>query len=624
MPDLTTPAPPRPLPAQPPERRRSPSALGDVLFRVFCQGAAVLVIALAVSLLVTLVAESWPFFRAVGLEFLRVVPWNPGSSSPTYGGLALIYGTLVTSAIAMFLAVPLGVGTAAFLAEIAPAGPRRVGAFLVELLAAIPSVVYGLWGLTVFAPLIGGPGILAAGLVLAIMVVPYITAISFDVCRAVPRSQREGALALGATRWQMIRTAVLPYARPGIVAACFLALGRALGETMAVTMIIGNKALTIENPVTGVGDSIASVIANQLNEATTDLQRSGLVGLGLLLLLVSVAVNIVARLLIRRVGRVRRRAGRTHQAPAAAPDGAAPPAAAPSGVVVRVAVPPQARPGNGRAALADKVMTAVLGGCLVVTLVPLFLILGFIIVRGLPGLSWAFFTQLPAPPGEGGGLAHALVGSALMVGLATVIAVPFGILAAIYLAEYRSAALTDTVRFVGEILGGVPSIIIGIFSYALWVGTRQFSAWAGAFALGVMMIPIVLRTTEEALRLVPNTLRYASYALGANHWQTIVRVTLPAALPAVITGVFLAIARIAGETAPLLLTAYGSSFFPRSINDRTPFLPKYIYDYARSGFPEWEQQAWAAALVLVAVVMVLNVGIRLVTGSRVVSATRAD
>jgi phosphate transport system permease protein len=269
-------------------------------------------------------------------------------------------------------------------------------------------------------------------------------------------------------------------------------------------------------------------------------------------------------------------------------------------------------------------MTVVLTACLVVTLAPLFFILGLIIVRGLPGLSWDFFTRLPEPPGEGGGLAHALVGSGLIVGLATVCAVPLGILAAVFLAEYRTARSVPAVRFVGEVLGGVPSIIIGIYAYALWVGSRTFSAWAGAFALGVMMIPIVMRTTEEALRLVPQSLRNASYALGANHWQTIVRVTVPAALPAVITGVFLAIARIAGETAPLLLTAYGSSFFPRSIDERTPFLPKYIYDYARSGFPEWEQQAWAAALVLLAVVMALNVGIRLATGKRLVSAARAD
>lgn len=583
-----------------------------MVFQAICRVSAWSVIGIAVSLVAVLTVESWPFFRAVGFEFLRLVSWNPGGAQPSYGGLGLIYGTLATAGIAMVIAAPLGIGAATFLAEIAPGWARTSGAFLVELLAAIPSVVYGLWGLQVFAPLVGGPGILPAGLILAVMVVPYITAVSYDVCRAVPRSQREGALALGATRWQTIRTTVLPFARPGIVAACFLALGRALGETMAVTMIIGNKALAIESPITGVGDSIASVIANQLNEATTELQRSGLVGLGLLLLLVTVAVNVLARVLIRQVGKVKSR--KRHDSRDTRHE------TREESSVSRVS--------PTRARLINRLMTLLMAGCLIATLVPLFLILGCILVRGLPGLSWAFFTQLPEPPGEGGGLAHALVGSGLVVGLATIVAVPIGILAAVFLAEYGTAKSVPVVRFVGEILGGVPSIVIGIYAYALWVGSRHFSAWAGAFALGVMTIPIVLRTTEEALRIVPQSLRTASYALGANHWQTIVRVTLPAALPAVITGVFLAIARIAGETAPLLLTAYGSSFFPKTlpqgIDERTPFLTKYIYDYARSGFPDWERQAWAAALVLVTVVMLLNVGIRRAAARRVMSSTQAD
>jgi phosphate transport system permease protein len=617
---------------------RRGAIVGDVLFRGACQSAAWLILAVAVSLVVVLAVESWPFFRSFGFEFLRVVPWNPGGARPSYGGLALIYGTGATAAIAMLLAVPLGVGTAAFLAEVAPGWLRRGGAFLVQLLAAIPSVVYGLWGSEAFAPLIGGPGILPAGLILAIMVLPYVTAVSFDVCRAVPRSQRLGALALGATRWQMIRTAVLPYARPGIIAACFLALGRALGETMAVTMIIGNKALAIESPVGGVGDSIASVIANQLNEATNEMQRSGLVGLGLLLLLVTVAVNVLARVLIRRVGGVRRQGtapspltplpqGRERETEATPSPGFA---GERTGVTVladsqtapsSLTPLPKGREMRNSGRFTNRVMTAILVACFLATLAPLFLILGSIIVRGTPGLSWEFFTQLPEAPGEGGGLAHGIVGSAMIVALATVCAVPVGVLAAIFLAEYPAARVVPAVRFVGEILGGVPSIIIGIYAYALWVGSRHFSAWAGAFALGVMTIPIILRTTEEALRMVPNSLRNASYALGASRRQTIVRVALPAALPAVLTGVLLAVARIAGETAPLLLTAYGSSFFPRSIDDRTPFLTKYIYDYARSGYPDWERQAWTAALVLLAVVMLLNVGVRLATRKRAGATT---
>jgi phosphate transport system permease protein len=278
-------------------------------------------------------------------------------------------------------------------------------------------------------------------------------------------------------------------------------------------------------------------------------------------------------------------------------------------------------------------MTVVLAGCLVLTLGPLFLILGYIAYRGGSSLNLALFTELPRRVnGEpAGGLAHAMAGSALLVSIATVGAVPLGILAAIFLAETRNYRLAAIIRFVTEILGGVPSIVIGIFAYAVLVLPKYgghkplgFSAWAGSFALGIMMLPVVVRAAEEALRLVPQTLRHASYALGANYWQTVMRVTLPAALPAVITGIILAAARIAGETAPLLLTAYGSEYMPRGPADRCPFLPGYIYKY--SGMPEagYQHQAWGAALVLLAFIMILNIAIRLMTGRRVVGAARAD
>jgi phosphate transport system permease protein len=257
----------------------------------------------------------------------------------------------------------------------------------------------------------------------------------------------------------------------------------------------------------------------------------------------------------------------------------------------------------------------------------LFLILGYLLYRGGSSLSWDFFTQLPKPVGQtGGGIANAFYGSFLMVGLATAFSVPVGLLAAIYLTEYRSGLLGKTVRFVGEMLGSVPSIVIGIFGYYVVVKpiTQHFSGLAGGFALGVMMIPIVMRASEEALKLVPKTLRNASSALGASQWQTIVRVTVPAALPAIITAIFLAIARVAGETAPLLLTASSNTFWPRSVNDFTPSLPVYIFNYAVSPYEDWHRQAWAAAFVLLVVIMVLNFGIRVLAGKRVLQASQAD
>ncbi|HEV3263423.1 MAG TPA: phosphate ABC transporter permease PstA, partial [Gemmataceae bacterium] len=460
-------------------------------------------------------------------------------------------------------------------------------------------------------------------------------AVSFDVCRAVPRAQREGALALGASRWQTIWSVVLLYARPGIIGGCFIALGRAIGETMAVTMLIGNRTyfpwpLWTATPF-DLGNSIASVIANEFTAASYDLYLSALVELGLVLLLVSVVVNTLARLLIWRVSQVGRgtaffggRLGiwRKNRSVTAA--------STPVPIETSNNTPPssQGRPrvANRKAQRIDRVMTAVLGLCLALTVVPLFLILGHLLYHGITALDWDFFTKLPVAIGEkGGGMANAIYGSAMLVGLATLFAVPVGLAAAIYLAEYRSDRLGPTVRFIGELLGGVPSIVIGIFAYTLVVIPMGHpSGWAGGFALGVMMIPIVMRASEEALKLVPQAIRNASYALGASQYQTVLRVIVPAALPAIITAVFLGIARIAGETAPLLLTAVGNRYWPRSPNDWVPSLPVYIFNYAVSADAEWNRQAWAAALVLLVAVMILNFGIRLVTGRRVVSAGRAD
>lgn len=594
----------------------------DRVFWLICLAAAASVLVIAAMLVVFLTVDSWQAIKTIGFGFFAGSVWDPVKNR--YGALAFVYGTLITSALAMLIALPLSVGSAVFLSEVAHRSLRRLGSFLIELLAAIPSVVYGFWGIFFLAPilqkgfdLVGGPntggsGILAASLILAIMIVPYIAAISFDVCRAVPRSQREAALALGATRWQTIWNVILPYARPGILGACFLALGRALGETMAVTMLIGNSP-RIEFSPFALGDSIASVIANQLGNTTRELHRAALVELGLILLLVTVGVNLLARVLIWRVGRrfgsggLRERAMQQGSGTRGVP----------------VDVGPFVMPvSQRRNQLINSLMTGVLGLCLATTVGPLFLILGYIAFRGVRSLNLAFFTNLPIdiPPGLG----NALVGTGMLVGLATLFAVPLGILAAIYLNEYRTSRLAPIVRFVGELLGGVPSIIIGIFGYALLVMPFGFSGWAGAFALGIMMIPIVMRSSEESLRLVPKSLRNASYALGASTWQTVLRVLVPAALPAIVTGVFLAIARIAGETAPLLLTAYNSSFWPRSPGDRTPFLTYYIFTYSRSEWPEKQQLAWSAALVLLTVVMGLNVGIRFLTGKRVVLASHAE
>jgi phosphate transport system permease protein len=618
------------------------SALGigspaDWLFRQLCQSSALIVILLVLLIVALLSLQAWPAIRSLGWSILFSSDWDP--THDRFGGLSFVYGSIVTSLLAMLFAVPLGIGTATFLAEVAPAWLKRGGSFLVELLAAIPSVVYGFWGIMFLAPnvqklfdLLGGPnvggkGLLSAGLILAIMIVPYVAAVSYDVCQAVPRAQREGSLALGATRWQTIWGVVLPYARPGIIGGCFLALGRAIGETMAVTMLIGNTPV-IEMLPFGRGYTIPSLLAQKLPSSSSLMEDAALIELALILFVITILMNSLARALIWRVGQIRGNARPAQPIPATSAAVEANGQPQPS----RIRSIP--RGGNRNAAFINHLMTGVLALCLVITCVPLFLILGYVAYKGVGSLSWDFFFKLPKPQGEeGGGLAQAIVGSGILVGLATLLALPAGLLAAIFLSEYRTSRIVSSVRFFGELLGGVPSIVIGTFVYALVrlfidVGMlrprEQFSGWAGALALAIMMIPILMRASEEALKLVPQALRNASYALGAHQWQTVLRVAVPAALPAIITGTFLAIARIAGETAPLLMTAFGNDRWAFSPTEKMGFLPLYIYQYSMSGDARFESQAWAAALVLLAFVMLLNVGIRLLTGKRVVLASRAE
>jgi phosphate transport system permease protein len=638
-------------PPAPPEAGRRPLRpgrpahhllrLGDLLFGASTRGAALAVLVLAGLLVVFITKASLPSIHKFGLSFLTSSDWDVPHLK--FGAVPFVWGTLMTSALAMLMAVPISVAAATYLAEIASGWLRRVASFLIELLAAIPSVIYGFWGIFFLVPVIRalfevvgienatGRSIFTASVILAIMVVPYIAAITYDVCRAVPQSQRQGALALGATRWQMIWRVVLPYARPGIIAACFLALGRALGETMAVAMLVGNNP-KVTFDIFGPGTTIPSVIANELGSASYDMHKSALVQLGLVLFVVTVLVNVAARVLLWRVGRLggesrslfsRLFVRSVTSAPVAAAVAASPPGAPAPSADGRPAIRQVAASNRGRALLSNTVVTYVLGGCLLLTLIPLFHILGYITFRGLGSVDWAFFTHLPQD--DVPGLGQALVGSAILVGLATVVSVPLGILAALFLTEFRTSRMAPAVRFVGELLTGVPSVIVGVFAYALIVTPFGFSAYAGAFALAVLMVPIIMRSAEEALKLVPAALRHGSYALGASHAQTVTRVLLPTALPTIITGVCLAVARAAGETAPLLFTAGNSNYWPtKGLGKPMPFLTYYIYYYALSEDPTERRLAWAGALILLVLVMALNVGIRAATGKRVLSATRAD
>ena len=267
-----------------------------------------------------------------------------------------------------------------------------------------------------------------------------------------------------------------------------------------------------------------------------------------------------------------------------------------------------------RKALSAIVMTFCAGSVLL-ALVPLGFVLFFVVSQGLRSINLAFFTHLPLPVGEpGGGMANAIVGTLIVSGLAAAMAVPIGVLSGIYMAEYAGTRLAGLMRFAADTLNGVPSIVIGLFAYVVAVlPFRQFSASAGGFALGVMMIPIIARTTEELLLLVPEAMREGALALGATRTRAVFSVVLPAALPGIITGIMLALARIAGETAPLLFTAFNNRFFSTSLQQPISTLTVQVFTYATGPYEDWHRQAWAGALVLVSMVLACSLLARLAT-----------
>lgn len=261
--------------------------------------------------------------------------------------------------------------------------------------------------------------------------------------------------------------------------------------------------------------------------------------------------------------------------------------------------------------VGDKMATAIAILCVLLVMLPLAAIFIYLVIRGIGSLNLAFFTQMPKPVGEsGGGMANAIVGSLVILLVGSVIGVPLGVGSGIYLSEYSRGQFGKLVRFTADVLNGVPSIVIGIAAYALLVLGHHFSAFSGGVALGIMMIPTITRSTEEMLRLVPSSIREAALGLGIPQWRSTLSITLRTAMSGVVTGIMLAFARVSGETAPLLFTAYGNQFWSTKLNQPIAALPLQIFVYAISPFDEWHRLAWGGALVLIVLIVATSASVR--------------
>lgn len=661
-----TPPPPPPPPDEAlarqfpsPLRRTGSSVAADRTYVGLAVGAAVIAVVFVGYLIWNTVAQTGEVWSTFGVwGFLTGDQWlpTPVSGAPIFGALPFIYGTLMTSILALMIAVPAAIGIALATVVLLPKKLRGPIGAMINLLAAVPSVIFGLWGLTVLVPFLkpalewlsttfGGLNIfgwhpfegpitsgsyLISALVLAVMVLPIITAIIREVLLTVPRDQQEAAYALGATRWEMVRNSMLPWARSGIVGASALGLGRAVGETIAIALLLGNSP-GIFTSLVGPGSTLASIIALQTGEAS-GLQLSALTALAVVLFVLAFGINALARLLVRRhEGGAARKGGLVSRAvtgivglfPRRAPKNAQ--ASPPLAAGTPPPPPPRREPAtiSGSASLSrsrrvrSRLGEGVVWFSLAFGMVPLILVIWEMVRVGLPAISGSFFTELPPtdPSSYAGGISNALVGTLILMGIATLIAAPLGILTALFIRDVArpgtiSGKIGSAVGFVVDILLGVPSIVVGLIVYlGVVIVVGHFSAWAGGIALAIIMFPVVVRASDEVLQLVPQAQKEAAMALGAPKWRTTLAIVIPAALPGIITGVLLGVARASGETAPLLFTSLGNQFFSTDLNEPISAIPQLIYQRTiQVATPASLQLAWGAALVLVAIIFILNIG----------------
>jgi len=589
-----------------------------------------------VFILLFLLRDGYVIFEKVGvLTFLSGATWAPTAVEPLYGIFPLIVGTLLVTLGAMIFAVPLSIGCAIYISELASPRVKQVLKPAVELLAGIPSVVYGFFGLIVLTNFIRvtfdlptGETWLAASVLLGIMALPTIISVSEDAISSVPHEYKEGSLAIGATRWQTISQVLVPAALSGIAAAIILGVGRAIGETMAVLMVAGNAAI-IPEPFWNILSPLRTLTATlgiEMGEVSVGGDHySALFGVAVVLLIITLFINLTAVAILRHLkeGRTQKTSKKSRIPPYVKESGARLLkmlggvaavvllfAAAPLWSAVLVTLICGAWY-FGRDRLSRQQIETISFGFIIaaaiIVLAILVIILQDIILNGLPALSIEFLTQPPKDLGRAGGIFPAIIGTLYLVLGAIAIALPLGVGAAIYLVEYtREGRITRLIRTGVDLLNGTPSIVFGLFGFAFIVLYLRIgvSMLAGQITLALMVLPTVIRTTEEALKNIPQSLREGSLALGATRWQTISRVVLPPAVPGIVTGAILSIGRAAGETAPIMFTAviFSSRFLPDSVFEPVMALPYHLFILA-TNVPGGSTNKYGTALVLLLLVI---------------------
>jgi phosphate ABC transporter permease protein PstC/phosphate ABC transporter permease subunit PstA len=598
----------------------------ETLIVWFLFAAASFAVVISAIIIWTLAQGSWEFFadpRVTLWGFLTGTRWVPNGGQPSFGVLPLLSGTLLIAGGTLLIAAPLGVGAALFMSEFAGKRVRSILKPVIELLAGIPSVVYGFFALLVISPYLrtnlGASyfNALSAIIVMSVMVLPIIVSISDDAMRAVPQHLRDGSAALGATRWETSTRVVMPSASSGIMASILLGLGRALGETMVVTLAAGSVAHLTLNPLHEVQPMTAYIAQVATSDIPPGVAVSAAFAVGLLLFIITYVVNMIAGGI---VDRIKRGGGMANQGPmhrlwrgmrGRFTRGVS--ALIPSH---RRARADSRRPGGAsevsmarryRAAKLGKVTTA---ACLAFAVLFLAAIMWSVLSQGVGGIDVRFLTGFPSSRPALAGIYPVIMGSVYLMLLTMLFAVPLGVGAAVYLNEFaRDTRGTRFLRRIIQNLAGVPSIVFGLVGLAVFVRTMGLgpSLLAGSLTLAIMVMPIIVVATEEALRGVPGLFREAALSLGATRWQAVRAHVLPNALPGILTGSVLALSRAIGETAPILfIAAVFSKVAPSGLFDGFLALPVTIFYWTRHPNVAFHDLAASTIVVLLAILLTLN------------------
>ena len=635
------------------------SADKDKIMKYVLTGIACVAVLVIFLIIVFIAGNSVDAISNVGiLDFIFGSEWDPEDG--IYGAFPVILGTVLVTIGAMAIAIPLGVGCAIYISEIAPSKYRSILKPVCEIFAGIPSVVYGFFGLVVLVPFLRetfdvtyGLSWLAASLLLGIMAMPTIISISEDALHAVPQSYREASLAMGASRWETTVKVVFPAAISGVSAAIILGIGRAIGETMAVMMVTGNVAL-IPDPLWNIFSLITTITGTMASEMPEVVVGSTHYS-ALILLVIVFVINYAARMVVKSTRRkmgydTSKKTGplagisnaindkldviRNNAIMKAVSERKGTIIGAIVAVVVFVlmwmilslkcsdlvsisvalivtvaAFGFKTFMSKANSNTAQKVAHGGLTVLMAIVVLLLIYILGYIIIRGLPVIDWEFLTGGLENMGLDGGIYPMIIGTLQLLAGTIIISLPLGIIAGIYLAEYaKDNLLTRVIREAIDLLNGTPSIVFGLFGFTALVIAADFgySMIAGWFTLSFMILPVIIRTTEEAFEEVPHELREASRAMGASKWKTTTKVIFPAALGGVMTGSILALGRSVGETAPIMFTAVAglTTVMASSPFDPVMCLAYHLY-YLSTEVVGASDMQYGTACILLLIVLVM-------------------